>query len=731
MAGSRIKGITVEIGGDTQGLDKALKEVNSSSRTVAAELRDVNKLLKFDPTNTELLAQQQQLLGDQIGNTEKKLQQLRDVEAQVQAQFESGEIGADQYRAFQRELQATEGYLTDLKRKIDAVDDSNAPENAAEDINKIKTAADKAASSLKTMGGAAGTAAKGIAGMAAAGAGAIAGIVTGTSDLNQELARLEFNAFNEGFDFAGVEKGFKDIVSVTGETDSAVETLSNLMATGFDQNQLEEAVNLVNGAYLRFSDTLKTEGIADGIQETFATGKAVGPFAELLERSGVNLEEFDKKLAAAAKTGTQADLILQTMADAGLGSSVEGFKEMNSELAAQQEAQIEFQMAIAALGEALTPLATMVTEFLTKIAEWTTENIELVKSFDSIGEGIVALLPQLFGKGLEMISTIVQAIIDNLPMIMSTGTQILLSVIQGIIQMLPSLIAQIQTMIPLIVSILQQNLPLIISAGIELLVTLLRGIASMLPQLIQMALDLIVLIVGELLKHLPEILEAGVEIIFALLDGIISMIPEIIDTIVFDIIPAIVETLAELQLSDIGEDIIQGLIDGLESMAGAVWETVKNIAVGIGSALMKNLKTGSPSKVTMGIGEDTGEGLEIGLDRSMASIAKTAANMGNTIVDSLVGFLGGSDEVLKYFQAIQEDGDWLNDWLSHMPKDVANLSKQLGFILAPELEGTKLREDRSNLNRVMNVNINSPKALNAREANLVWNRTMKKMQLQW
>jgi hypothetical protein len=112
---------------------------------------------------------------------------------------------------------------------------------------------------------------------------------------------------------------------------------------------------------------------------------------------------------------------------------------------------------------------------------------------------------------------------------------------------------------------------------------------------------------------------------------------------------------------------------------------------------------------------------------AIESVTKATGSMGTSIVDSLTGFLGGGDAVSKYFDAIREDGDWLNDWLTHMPKDVANLAKQIGFVIAPQLEGQK----DNGKNSVMNVNINSPKALNAREANVVWNRTMKKMQLQW
>jgi phage-related minor tail protein len=114
----RIKGITVEIGGDTVGLQKSLKAVNTTSRNLQSELKDVQKLLKFDPSNTELLAQKQELLNKTVENTSKKLDQLRAAEAQVQAQFEAGTIKEEQYRAFQRELAATESSLKSTQTAI-------------------------------------------------------------------------------------------------------------------------------------------------------------------------------------------------------------------------------------------------------------------------------------------------------------------------------------------------------------------------------------------------------------------------------------------------------------------------------------------------------------------------------------------------------------------------------------------------------------------------------------
>ena len=112
---SSIKGITIEIGGDTTKLDKALTAVNKNSRSLQAELKQVNSLLKLDPKNTELLAQKQTLLKQAIEETSEKLDILRKAEAQVQQQFENGEVSEEQYRALQREIIATEQSLRSLE----------------------------------------------------------------------------------------------------------------------------------------------------------------------------------------------------------------------------------------------------------------------------------------------------------------------------------------------------------------------------------------------------------------------------------------------------------------------------------------------------------------------------------------------------------------------------------------------------------------------------------------
>lgn len=118
---NRIKGITVEIGGDTTGLDKALKSVNSSITKTQSALNDVNRLLKLDPSNTVLVAQKQELLSQAVSQTEEKLKALESAQEQVAAAFQRGDIGAEKYQAFQREVEETRGKLNQYKNDLASI----------------------------------------------------------------------------------------------------------------------------------------------------------------------------------------------------------------------------------------------------------------------------------------------------------------------------------------------------------------------------------------------------------------------------------------------------------------------------------------------------------------------------------------------------------------------------------------------------------------------------------
>ncbi|MGF2106938.1 phage tail tape measure protein [Lactococcus lactis] len=121
----KISGITIAIGADTTGVTNGLKDIGKQSNSVNSELRDVERLLKLNPSNVELVAQKQQLLSKQVELTTKKLDGLKGAQADVERQFSNGDIGEEQYRAFQREVVATEGRLDHYKQSLKDVESSS------------------------------------------------------------------------------------------------------------------------------------------------------------------------------------------------------------------------------------------------------------------------------------------------------------------------------------------------------------------------------------------------------------------------------------------------------------------------------------------------------------------------------------------------------------------------------------------------------------------------------
>ena len=143
MAG-KIKGITIEIGGDTQPLNKALADVNKKTRDLQSELKQVERLLKLDPGNTELVAQKQKILAEAVENSKEKLDRLKTAQQQVNEQFAKGEINEEQYRAFQREVSKAEQELKGFEKQLS---------ETAKASDNLKDKLDKAQTSLKDFGG--------------------------------------------------------------------------------------------------------------------------------------------------------------------------------------------------------------------------------------------------------------------------------------------------------------------------------------------------------------------------------------------------------------------------------------------------------------------------------------------------------------------------------------------------------------------------------------------------
>ena len=272
MASKTIKGLTVEIGGDTTKLGKALQDVEAKSRSLSKELGDINKLLKLDPGNADLLAQKQQVLAEAVANTAKKLETLKEAERQVQEQFERGEVSEEQVRALQREIVATQnkltGYENAAKQTADQIDNlGEAAEDAARGIDAVADSADDAEDSLDGFNADLDSLITGgLKALVAAAAAAAAGLVASaeaTREYRTAMGKLD-TAFQEnGHSAETAQKTYKALQGVLGETNQAVEAANHLALLTDNEQDLEKWTDICTGVFATFGDSLPIEGLTE------------------------------------------------------------------------------------------------------------------------------------------------------------------------------------------------------------------------------------------------------------------------------------------------------------------------------------------------------------------------------------------------------------------------------------------------------------------------------------
>lgn len=398
----RIKGITIEIGGDTSKLSDSLKDVNKSIKDTQAELKDVDKLLKLDPSNIELLGQKQDLLTKAIGDTKEKLDKLK--EAQNQMKAAGVDETSEQYRALEREIIATEQEMKKLGDEALKTDKK---------ILGIVNGSEKLAKSTDKM-------AKATKGLSKAASGALVGLVGLGVKAAKDADDLNTLAKQTGLSTEALQKMqyASDLIDVNvDDITSSFTKMKKQLDSGADKF---EAIGVhtkdINGN-LRDSETVFYETI-----------RALGQIGNETERDVAAMEIFGKsadELAGLIDDGGEAFRRLGDEAKAN-GSIIpqeelDKANKLNDEL---DKMKAELGASLSQVGidiaQALLPLIQDLTPVLQDFANWLKEiNPETVKIVAAV-LGVVAVLSPL----LTMISKIIAAVGVIAPVLASAGTAI-------------------------------------------------------------------------------------------------------------------------------------------------------------------------------------------------------------------------------------------------------------------------------------------------------------------
>lgn len=354
----RIKGITVVLGGDTTGLNKALSGTNKEIKNTQSQLKDVERLLKLDPKNTELLEQRQRLLADAVSGTKTKLDTLKQAEKQVQEQFKRGEVSQQQYDGLQREIAATE---QELKRLEDAANKSNDMLNKISDTaKKVGDAAQNVADKTRGLSAAAGAGVAGLGAMALKAGAAADDINTlakqsgfGTDEIQKWQYAADRIDVSVDTIVGSARKMKKNMVSTSAETTAAWERLG--VSVTDSNGELRDSTEVFYEAIEALSQVPNETERDTLAMQLF--GKSADEMAGIIDDGGVSLREMGEE---AEKSG----LILSQDALDGANAFNDGVDTLKA------KAQQAFFSAGAALAENLLPFMDDLVDKISGVLQW-------------------------------------------------------------------------------------------------------------------------------------------------------------------------------------------------------------------------------------------------------------------------------------------------------------------------------------------------------------------------
>ena len=713
MAGNRIVGITIDIEGKSDKLVSSLKTANSAIDSTAKALKDVDKALKLDPQNVELLAQKEELLNKQIEQTNEKLEIMQQVADDANAALARGDISQEQYAQLTAEIVQTESALSNLETEADATNatleaiDSgemdelaDGADGAADSMGDVATEADNAGSGLEGLGVAAAAA-------GAAMAAATAAMLEGLKEVGSALVDCTVSAGDYVDQLHTMElvtgistETLQEMNYVSGLIDVSVETMTGSMT------KLEKSMNSANEKNTEYYKTLDEldEQLKKGsiTQDQYAekVAAALEKSQSAYDQLGISVTDSSGKLRdnedvfwevidalGQMEDGTERDLLAMEL----LGKSAKdlnplieagsaGFQELAQEahevgavmddetLDAFQEFDDQMERlkkggeaAKNALGTILLPsLNTLATTGTGALNKFTLAVQNSNGDIGKIGDAISEMLPEIFAEVNAVlpdilnligttVDTLLQLIIDNLPLIIDSAMNIINMLTETLINpenVVKITNAALQIILTLCESVVN-NLPTILEAAVQIILTLVQGLTNSLPTLIPAVVDAVLTIVNTLLAgdQLSQIINAGLQLIITLAGALIDYLPQLIDRL-----PELIEGIVGFLTGDALPDIIQAGIDLLVALVSDLPTIITAILEALGQLIMDMVDW-----LTSDGAQELGQTfLDIFTD-----IANNAITWGQDIIDCLIeGIATGAahlwDELTDLAQGIKD-----------------------------------------------------------------------------
>ncbi len=664
----------------TQQLNQYVRNVNSQFEAATAGMG------KWSDNTDGLKAKIAQLNG--VLEADKK--KLADLTAKYKAMEDAGE--GNTYQARQLQI-AINKQIATIKKNEKQTDDYTSALKELEDagvkttaeLKKLKDAQDEQG---KSAGSVAGKLAKGLgvglAGVATAAAGAVTGFLAlgeSTREYRQGLNQLETAFGRVGFSAEETYEAFNYFGSVLGDTRKAQETMLVLGQLVKSEKELESWTDTLTGVFATYGEAIPLESMSEAVVLASKQAVAEGGLADALEWGGVNLEDFNAKLASLNSNEERSAYIQETL-NGLYGEAAEKYNELNKDVLDASTAQTNLEHSMAKLGAVAEPIMTMLknatADFLMALQPAVTLMGEGLRgAFEGSADGakkfaegltgivntaltkVTEMLPRVVDIALELIPALTGALLNALPQLVSTLGTIISNIATALGTMLPTIVQQIINAIPLVVDALMQAVPQIMLALVDMVTAIVEALPSLVQSLIAAIPTIISSIINALVSFYPQFVQAAITLFMALVDAIPMLIDAIvpqIPTIVNAIVDGLVSLLPVLLEASI--TLLMAVVQAIPKIIQMLIPQVPKIVTTITKSLLSRL----PDLIKAAVE------LFGGILKAIPQICSELLRQMPTIVMSIVSglkdgipemFNVGVDLLKGVWEGILSMGDWL------------------------------------------------------------------------
>lgn len=628
MASSKIKGITIEINGDTSKLQKSLNAINAPINKINKELNDLNKALKLDPKNTELLAQKQEVLSRNIAASKDKLVQLKDAQKQMGDYSKLTDEQKAAYNRLSLEISKSENALKGMNDEL-------------KNMNKIDLS--KVQSALKKTGEIAAKVGAAVGGAVIAATAAIGNIVKKGVESYAQLEKAQKGSERLfGDSFAIVKRNATDAYRTMGLSAANYYDQVNTYVVGLKNSlkgDTKRAAELANSVLVAQADIVAATG---------ASQEQVSSAFSAIMRGNFSLIDNLRLGIKGSRQGMQE--VIQKVNEWNRTQGHATHYQMDN-YADMQQALVDYVKMVGVAGTAQQQMSSTITGSLSQMkAAW--DNFlngsggakDVSKTMTTFLKNILGALKKL---APDLAKGLVQLLKDIMPQVMSMLNELLpiivdaaKTIIEGLIKFINDDSSQFITMaVDILTNLVQfiiKNLPLILQAAIKIIAELAIGIGKAAPTLIPAIVDCIMTINETLISNIDVIINAGIQLIIGLIKGIFIAVPQLVQRIP-EIIGKIKDGLKAgiIKITEVGKDLIIGLWDGIKSMGAWLWEKVKGFGKDIIGWFEDIFGIASPSKVMMQEGKYLGLGLIEGINDTIPEVERAMSGLATGVETSV------------------------------------------------------------------------------------------------